>query len=112
MKNTVDFNDILRQVVLANSPELFIRASKIEHGLIEDITGSTVVKSYYNGHAKPALPDGMRYDAKPSDYVYCEHKVLKHMIIENKVLLDSGQIVSVDSLETGRKPTPIVPIEE
>lgn len=76
-------DNLLLQVVLQNNHELFVYASKLQNGLIEDMTDKVISVSVDSKH----VPQGWKLGKGGYRYT-CNTKVLKHNLLDmNKPFL-------------------------
>jgi hypothetical protein len=84
-----NFQNLLEQVVLAQKPELYVYVSKLAKGMIAGretfVTRVSKESSFF-----PKPPAGYEF-TRPESYACVSVKVIKHDMIADKVLLETGQ---------------------
>jgi len=98
MENTT-FQSVLEQVVLAQNPELFIYASKLNKGMI-DSPKYVIVRVYKDSSLFPQPPRGFKFK-NPGSAAYVRASVIKHNMISNQLLLEDGTwVLNQDQLSS------------
>lgn len=92
------FQTILEQVVLAQNPDLFIYAHKLEKGLIPSME-SIIVRVYKDSKLFPTAPEGFKFK-NPDSYANVRARVVLHNKITNQVLLEDGNWVEAKPYTT------------
>jgi hypothetical protein len=92
------FQTILEQVVLAQNPDLFIYAHKLEKGLIPSME-SIIVRVYKDSKLFPTAPEGFKFK-NPESYANVRARVVLHNKITNQVLLEDGNWVEAKPYTT------------
>jgi hypothetical protein len=84
-----NFQNLLEQVVLAQKPELYVYVSKLAKGMIAG-RETFVTRVSKESPFFPKPPAGYEF-TRPESYAYVSVKVIKHDMIADKVLLETGQ---------------------
>jgi hypothetical protein len=84
-----NFQNLLEQVVLAQTPELYVYVSKLAKGMIAE-RETFVIRVPKESSFFPKPPAGYEF-TRPESYACVAIKVIKHDLIADKVLLETGQ---------------------
>ena len=82
------FQTVLEQVVLAQNPDLFIYAHRLEKGLIPNME-SIIIRVYKDSKLFPTAPEGFKFK-NPESYASIKVKVVFHNKITNQVMLEDN----------------------